>query len=405
MNSHAAVFRVGLETHVHLSTKEKLFCGCLANQACCVICKAEPGTIPSKINQEALKKAALLVDKLQGTVTKQLVFYRKHYNYYDLPAGFQRSQHPQSPFSTGGYIRDLSGRITALSNTYLEEDPAAVAGDTLDYHRIGTPLLEIVTEPCFVGPINQIVKEVLAYLRTLSRLAIDLKVCQPQKVMKTDVNISVDGKSFRYELKNITSLTDVKNALLGAANLLVSPGARQENYTYSYKNTLKASRPKSKYLFLKDYNIPAVPMGAYLNTNETHYTLYDLTTHVGAYFTAHQLPTNGAFYYAFLKLLTTVLNKTQNKASLLTHLDQLQPKKAYFHLKQKDKSTQTCALDTHLINWFANKKFTGLQFKQKERAYLLQLNQLKKELSATQIPYNSQLLNQKIQALILSEPL
>ena len=168
---------VGLEVHVQLSTRTKMFCGCRTtfgdppNTNVCPVCLGLPGALPVP-NAEAVRLGARAAMALGGTVHPTSVFARKNYFYPDLPKGYQISQFDQ-PLSTGGRVAFDSpdrGRIdVGITRLHLEEDAGKLIHDrfpgktAVDLNRAGTPLAEIVSEPDLRSP-----AEARAYLTVLT---------------------------------------------------------------------------------------------------------------------------------------------------------------------------------------------------------------------------------------------
>ena len=158
---------IGLEIHVQLKTRTKMFCRCEndrgaeANTRTCPICLAHPGALPVP-NGKAIEWAIRLGQALGCTIATRSIFHRKNYFYPDLPKGYQISQY-DSPLCEGGRVvvpRDGGSFEVGITRAHLEEDAAKsthvggaqgrIAGaDTslVDFNRGGTPLVEIVTEP------------------------------------------------------------------------------------------------------------------------------------------------------------------------------------------------------------------------------------------------------------------
>ena len=200
---------VGLECHVQLLTRTKLFSpapnrfGDAANENVDVVDVALPGTLPY-LNERAVEMAVRLGLALGARVRPRSTFARKHYFYPDLPKGYQISQFDE-PVVEGGRLGDV--RIT---RAHLEEDAGkSVHGDGtgLDYNRAGTPLLEVVTEPDLRSA-----DEAMRFFRDLRALVMALGICDgnlQDGSMRADANVSVRRPGAplgqRVELKNINS--------------------------------------------------------------------------------------------------------------------------------------------------------------------------------------------------------
>ena len=145
----------GLETHVELSTKTKIFCSCTTqfgsdpNTHCCPICIGLPGTMP-KLNRQAVRYAVMAGLATNCTINNISKMDRKNYVYPDLPKAYQISQYDK-PLCSNGYIQLDSGKKIRILRIHIEEDAGKLIhnhGDTyVDYNRGGVPLIEIVSEP------------------------------------------------------------------------------------------------------------------------------------------------------------------------------------------------------------------------------------------------------------------
>ena len=214
----------GLETHVELSTKTKIFCGCTTefggspNTHCCPICIGLPGTLP-KLNKEVVRYAIRAGLATNCEISRISKMDRKNYCYPDLSKAYQISQYDK-PLCKNGYIELSNGRRIRLNRIHIEEDAGKLIhqkGDTyVDYNRGGVPLIEIVTEPDFRS-----VDEVREYVEKLQLIMryIGVSDCKMQEgSMRCDVNSSVrpEGqKEFgtRTEIKNMNSIAFMAKAI------------------------------------------------------------------------------------------------------------------------------------------------------------------------------------------------
>lgn len=223
---------IGLEIHVQLDTRTKLFCGDAAgfggepNARVCPICLGLPGALPAT-NRKAVDLAIRAALGLQCTVHSVSRFARKHYFYPDLPKGYQITQHDE-PLATDGWFdvsvdRDGAGAAAVrIRRIHLEEDAGKSLHDrfpertAIDFNRAGTPLLEIVTEPELATPPGARaflvrLKQRLEYLR--------VSECEMEKgSLRVDANVSMRpagtrGLGTRTELKNMNSFVAVERAL------------------------------------------------------------------------------------------------------------------------------------------------------------------------------------------------
>lgn len=215
---------IGLEIHIQLNTKSKMFCGCSndaegakVNELTCPICMAMPGTLPVA-NKEAIKKVIKLGLAMGCEINKMSKFDRKHYFYPDLPKGYQISQYDQ-PFCVGGKI-SVNEEEIRFNRIHLEEDAGKlvhVKGSNhsiVDLNRAGTPLAEMVTEPDLHSPsqAKQLLQQLHLLVRSLGVSSADME----KGHMRCDANISVergDQRSAIVEIKNLNSFKFVEKAL------------------------------------------------------------------------------------------------------------------------------------------------------------------------------------------------
>ncbi len=219
MNNYEPV--IGIEVHVELNTKTKMFCRCSAdyfgkepNTHTCPICVGLPGALPY-INEEAINKCMQIGLALNCSVNEKSLFERKNYFYPDLPKGYQISQY-RWPLCVSGWVeiegREGSRRIR-VNRVHQEEDTGKLThmgNETLiDFNRSGVPLVEIVTEPDFRNS-----SEVKDYAKMLQQIFRHLGVSNADMErgdMRLEANVSVrpegqkDLPPYRVELKNINS--------------------------------------------------------------------------------------------------------------------------------------------------------------------------------------------------------
>jgi len=220
---------IGLEIHVQLKTKSKMFCACSnagefapPNTTICPICVGHPGTLPvaNKTAIEWSVKASKAIGCRINPVSK---FDRKHYFYPDLPKGYQISQFDQPIGEDGAVEIEADGKSVrvGIERLHLEEDAAKnfhKNGNTLvDYNRGGTPLMEIVTKPDIETPTQAkiFLQELRRIMRHLNISNADMEKGQ----LRCDVNISLrpegDDKLYpKTEIKNVNSFRAVERALI-----------------------------------------------------------------------------------------------------------------------------------------------------------------------------------------------
>ena len=214
----------GFETHVELSTKTKIFCGCTTqfggepNTHCCPICIGLPGTLP-KLNRQVVKYAIMAGLATNCKIATVAKMDRKNYTYPDLSKAYQISQYDK-PLCENGYIQLSNGRKIRILRIHIEEDAGKLIherGNTyVDYNRGGVPLIEIVTEPDFRS-----VDEAKEYVEKLQQIMryIGVSDCRMQEgSMRCDVNISVREEGSkrlgtRTEIKNMNSINNIAKAM------------------------------------------------------------------------------------------------------------------------------------------------------------------------------------------------
>src|SRR3989338_4126795 len=211
---------IGLEIHTYLVTKEKLFCTCIASRErglkpninICPTCTGQPGAKPMLANEEAVKKAVMIGLMLGCKINSELKWQRKHYDWPDMPKGYQNTL-------SGTYAIPLGvrGKFFGIniSSMHLEEDPASWNPETgeVDYNRSGLPLVEIITEPEF-----ETAEEVTTWIEKLVHSLSYLKAVDSNAGIKVDVNVNLVGlsgerKTERVEIKNISSIEDIGKAI------------------------------------------------------------------------------------------------------------------------------------------------------------------------------------------------
>jgi aspartyl-tRNA(Asn)/glutamyl-tRNA(Gln) amidotransferase subunit B len=223
---------IGLEVHVQLLTKTKIFCGCSTrfgdapNTNVCPVCLGLPGTLPV-LNKRVVEMATLASLALHCTVHEHSRFARKNYFYPDLPKGYQISQY-ELPLATGGWLEiehDGVKKRIGITRLHVEEDAAknlhegfsqSAQKAYIDYNRCGTPLCEIVSEPDMRTP-----AEAYAYLTTLRQVLLYTGVsdCNMEEgSLRCDANVSVrlrGAKEFgtKVEVKNLNSFRYLQKAL------------------------------------------------------------------------------------------------------------------------------------------------------------------------------------------------
>ncbi|MBI2631835.1 Asp-tRNA(Asn)/Glu-tRNA(Gln) amidotransferase subunit GatB [Candidatus Pacearchaeota archaeon] len=250
---------IGLEIHVYLVTKEKLFCKCIASREkgikgninICPICTGQPGAKPMLPNKTAVEKAVQIALMLECKINSELIWQRKHYNWPDLPKGYQNTL---SGPNTTGIGKEGSFYGIKIKSMHLEEDPASwnpESGD-VDYNRSGLPLVEIITEPDF-----STAEEVNSWLKKLLQNLTYLKTVDSNAGIKVDVNVSIPGKTERVEIKNISSLENIGMAIDYELNRQRKEGnkkreTRRFNDSNGKTEVMRSKEEQEDYRFIGD---------------------------------------------------------------------------------------------------------------------------------------------------------
>ncbi|HXM93172.1 MAG TPA: Asp-tRNA(Asn)/Glu-tRNA(Gln) amidotransferase subunit GatB [Candidatus Dormibacteraeota bacterium] len=223
---------IGLEVHVQLLTRTKIFCSCSTrfgdppNTNVCAVCLGLPGTLPV-VNKRAVEMALRASLAIHCTVQEHSRFARKNYFYPDLPKGYQISQY-ELPLATDGWLEIEHGgakKRIGITRLHLEEDAAknlhegfaqSAEKTYIDYNRCGTPLSEIVSEPDMRTP-----DEAYAYLTTLRQILLYTAVSDcnmDEGSLRCDANVSVrlrgsNNFGTKVEVKNLNSFRYLQKAL------------------------------------------------------------------------------------------------------------------------------------------------------------------------------------------------
>ncbi|MDQ6937360.1 MAG: Asp-tRNA(Asn)/Glu-tRNA(Gln) amidotransferase subunit GatB [Actinomycetota bacterium] len=264
---------IGLETHVELGTRSKMFCGCSTefgaapNTHTCPVCLGLPGALPVA-NADAIEFTIRIGLALNATIAGWCRFARKNYFYPDMPKNFQTSQYDE-PLCTDGYLDvDVAGttRRIRIERVHLEEDTGKnthVGGATgriqgadyslVDFNRAGIPLVEIVTRPVpgLGAEAPEVARAYVAELRDILRTLGVSDVRMEQGSLRCDVNTSLapigaTEWGTRTETKNVNSLRSVERAVRSEMlrqALLLDAGTRIVQETRHFNETTGDTRP------------------------------------------------------------------------------------------------------------------------------------------------------------------
>ncbi|MDD3679504.1 MAG: Asp-tRNA(Asn)/Glu-tRNA(Gln) amidotransferase subunit GatB [Candidatus Shapirobacteria bacterium] len=289
---------IGLEIHIELTTRRKMFCGCPAdhfgqkpNTQTCPVCLGLPGALPVP-NQEALKRTILLALALKCQINHQTWFDRKNYFYPDLPKGYQISQFFR-PLGIGGQINLDNNRLIKIKEIHLEEDTAkSIMVDKkrrLDFNKSGVPLIEIVSEPNLTSAqeAKHYAQKVHHLVKTLGISSADMEKGQ----MRLEANISLKKlptdplPKYKVEIKNINSFRYLHDAIVFEINRqsrLLSAGKKIIQETRGYTPGKKATysqRSKEEayeYRYFPEPDIPPLNLEQLFNLQELQKSLPQL---------------------------------------------------------------------------------------------------------------------------------
>jgi len=222
---------IGLEVHVELETRSKMFCGCPAdhfgkepNTQTCPVCLGLPGALPVP-NEKAIESCLKIGLALNCRVNTQSKFDRKQYFYPDLAKGYQISQYDQ-PFCSDGYLLLDSGKKIGIERVHMEEDTGKLQHVVLegkkvslvDFNRSGVPLVEIVSRPDMSSSVEakEYLKKIYEIIRTIGVSSADME--KGQMRLEPTVNVCLEDEKEKHytplsEIKNINSFNFASQAI------------------------------------------------------------------------------------------------------------------------------------------------------------------------------------------------
>lgn len=263
---------IGLEVHVELATKTKIFCGCSTafggapNTHTCPVCTGQPGSLPV-LNKQVVEYAMAIGLATNCEITRVSKFDRKNYFYPDNPQNYQISQ-LYLPIARNGYVEIESGGVpkkVRIHEMHMEEDAGKLIHDEwddttlVDYNRSGVPLVEIVSEPDMRSA-----DEVISYLEKLRTIIqyLGASDCKLQEgSMRADVNLSVREAGAlefgtRTEMKNLNSFKAIARAIEGERKRqieLLEAGKKVVQETRRWDDNKESSRAMRSKEDAKDY--------------------------------------------------------------------------------------------------------------------------------------------------------
>ncbi len=282
---------VGLEVHLALRTRTKLFCRCAAvggaahggadalepNRHVCPVCLGLPGALPVP-NARAVELAVRFAAALGCAVPEVTTFARKHYGYPDAPKNYQISQH-ERPVGLGGALELPNGRRVGLVRCHLEEDAGRLIHPTyadhslVDLDRAGAPLIELVTAPDLRS--GEDARAFLEEVRALAR-ALDVSDATPEEGrMRADVNVSLrrpdEALGTKVEVKNLNSFRSVQAAIESEATRqerLLQAGRQVTQETRGWNEggqksyVMRTKEEAADYRYLDDPDLPPIRLAA-----------------------------------------------------------------------------------------------------------------------------------------------
>ena len=289
LEKHDLELVIGLETHVRLNTKSKLFCSCAnqevekPNQNICSVCTGQMGVLPS-LNREAITKAIYFGKAVKSTFKNEVISWdRKHYEYPDNPKNIQITQfhNPVIPDGQVSCFRNDGSQFTVnLTQVHIEEDAAKLMHEKkvslVDFNKAGVPLIEIVTEPCI-----RHIEDASTYAQYIQRIVQNLKISEAnleKGEFKSDVSVSLRKKHTynlnpRTEIKNLNSFKFMVDALKEEIEkqlnyYLENKEFRPEQTTVLWDADLKQTKTMRTKEFEADYRFISEPDLPFVNIKE-----------------------------------------------------------------------------------------------------------------------------------------
>jgi aspartyl-tRNA synthetase len=286
IKAHDLELVIGLETHVRLNTKTKLFCSCpnqeieTPNQNICSVCTGQMGVLPA-LNKEAITKAIYFGKAVDSSFSNEVISWdRKHYEYPDNPKNIQITQF-HNPIIPDGHVscyRNDGTQFTVnLTQVHIEEDAAKLMHEKkislVDFNKAGVPLIEIVTEPCIRN-----IEDASTYAQYIQRIVQNLGISEAnleKGEFKSDVSVSLRKKHSyelnpRTEIKNLNSFKFMVEALKEEVEkqfnyFIEHKEFRPEQTTVLWDADLKQTKVMRKKEFEADYRFISEPDLPFVN--------------------------------------------------------------------------------------------------------------------------------------------
>ncbi len=280
---------IGLETHVRLNTKTKLFCSCAntesehPNTNICPVCTGQMGVLPA-VNKEAIRKAIYFGKAVKSTFENEVISWdRKHYEYPDNPKNIQITQfhNPVIPDGEVSCFRNDGSQFTVnLTQVHIEEDAAKLVHEKkvslVDFNKAGVPLIEIVTEPCI-----RHIEDASIYAQYIQRIVQNLGISEAnleKGEFKSDVSVSLrkantDDLNPRTEIKNLNSFKFMVGALKEEVEKQLNyyiehKEFRPDQTTVLFDADLKQTKTMRKKEFEADYRFISEPDIPFVNIKD-----------------------------------------------------------------------------------------------------------------------------------------
>ncbi|TXD48089.1 bifunctional amidotransferase subunit GatB/aspartate--tRNA ligase AspS [Polaribacter sp. IC073] len=280
LKAHDLELIIGIETHVRLNTKSKLFCSCpneeteVPNTNICSVCTGQMGVLPA-INKEAITKAIYFGKAVNSTFSNEVTSWdRKHYEYPDNPKNIQITQFHNPVIPDGNvscYRNDGSEFTVSLTQTHIEEDAAKLMHEKkislVDFNKAGVPLIEIVTDPCIRN-----IEDASTYAQYIQRIVQNLGISEAnleKGEFKSDVSVSLrkigtTDLNPRTEIKNLNSFKFMVEALKEEIEkqlnyFIEHKDFRPDQTTVLWDADLKQTKTMRKKEFEADYRFISEP--------------------------------------------------------------------------------------------------------------------------------------------------